>query len=203
MLGSGFQCPCGLSGSCHSFLQHQVELDYYRRMHVLLGVKTTVFVALCLGLVAGVMFLLGSTFWAAPYGSGIIVGQENWSSLFTMAGLAFSGASGLFLVRGQNQKTLVGAFRLIIPLVPVGILLALGTGWVMTDQGVNPGGISATNYGFPFIWRVQQSSCPPPCPSKWYHLQSTILRTRFAILHSCRLHPSRISAKRKSGSRNP
>src|SRR3989442_935845 len=132
-------------------------------MDVLLAVKTTAFVALCLGLVGGVMFLFGATFWAAPYGSGIMVGQENWYSLFTIAGLAFSVASGLLLVHRQTRKTLVAAFRLIIPLVPAGILLALATGWVTTDQGVNPGGITATNYGFPFTWKVQQTSCPPPC----------------------------------------
>jgi hypothetical protein len=132
-------------------------------MDVLLAVKTTGFVALCLGLVGGVMFLFGATFWAAPYDSGITVGQENWSSLFTLTGLVFSGVCGFLLVRGQTRKTLVPAIRLIIPLVPVGIFLALATGWFTTDQGVNPGGITASNYGVPFTWKVQQTSCPPPC----------------------------------------
>ena len=148
---------------CHSFLWCWVELDYYRGTDALLAMKTTAFVALCPGLVGGVMLLFGAAFWAAPYGSGITVGQENWSSLFTLAGLVLSGVSGFLLVRSQTRRTLVPAIRLIIPLVPVGILLALATGWVMTDQGANPGGIAASNYGVPFTWKVQQTSCPRPC----------------------------------------
>jgi len=126
-------------------------------------VKTTVLVALIPGLIGGVMFLFGAAYWAASYGTGTTVGEENWSFLFTGAGVVFSGVSASLLVRGQTRKKLMATSRLMVPLVPVGILLALATGWVMTGYGVNPGGITATSFGFPFTWRVEQSSCPPPC----------------------------------------
>src|SRR5437660_11795543 len=107
------------------------------------------------------MLIIGASFCAAPYCYGITVDHENWSSLFTLAGLVLSGVSVFLLVRSQTRRTLVPAIRLIIPLVPVGILLALATGWVMTDQGANPGGITASNYGVPFTWKVQSSSRNP------------------------------------------
>jgi len=125
-------------------------------------VKTTTFV-LDLGLIAGVMFLFGAVYWAAPYGSGITVGQENWSLLFTIVGLVFAGASGVLWLRGQTWNSLITTFRSIIPLAPVGILLAFATGWVGGSYGVNPGGTMASYYGLPFPWKSVQSSCPPPC----------------------------------------
>jgi hypothetical protein len=148
--------------SCNYFAHLKVELDYYRAEDVIDIVKTTTF-ALDLGLIAGVMFLFGALYWTIPYGSGIVVGQENWSSIFTIVGLVFLGASGVLWFRCQTWKSLIATFRSIIPLVPVGILITFATGWVGGSEGVNPGGTMASNYGLPFPWKIVQSSCPPPC----------------------------------------
>jgi hypothetical protein len=128
-----------------------------------LAVKNLAFVALLPGLIGGAMFLFGAAYWAAPYGSGITVGQEDLSLLFTATGIVFSGVSASLLIRGQTRRTLLATSRLVVPLVPAGILLALATGWVATGSGFNPGGITSANYGFPFTWKVEQYSCPAPC----------------------------------------
>lgn len=142
---------------------NSVKLDVYRPFDSDFAVKTVAFLSLIPGLMGGVMFLFAAAYWAAPYGSGITVGQENWSSLFTATGIAFSVLSASLLIRGQTRKTFLVTTRLILPLVPVGVLLALATGWVATNSEVNPGGITSNNYGFPFTWKVEQNSCPPPC----------------------------------------
>jgi hypothetical protein len=109
------------------------------------------------------MFLFGAAYWAAPYGSGIAIGQEDWSLLFTVTGIVFSGVSASLLIRDQMRRTLLATSRLVVPLVPAGILLALATGWVATGSGFNPGGITSDKYGLPFTWKVEQYSCPSPC----------------------------------------
>jgi hypothetical protein len=128
-----------------------------------LAVKNLAVVALLPGLIGGAMFLFGAAYWAAPYGSGITVGQEDWSLLLTATGIVFSGVSASLLIRGQTRRTLLATSRLVVPLVPAGILLALATGWVATGSGFNPGGITSDKYGLPFTWKVEQYSCPPPC----------------------------------------
>lgn|GEM_PF-5408398 len=127
--------------------------------------KTFTF-ALDLGLaaVAGIAFLFSAWYWTAPYGSGLAVGQENWSSIFMIIGLVPLGTSGVLSLRGQTSKSLIAAFRTAIPLVPVGVLLTFATSWVGGwSEGVNPGGGTGSNYGLPFPWKIVLSSCPRPC----------------------------------------
>lgn len=124
--------------------------------------KTSAFVALVPALIGGVLFLFASSSWAL--GTVLVtVGQEDWSLLFTVGGLLFSGVSATLFLRGQTRKTLLATARSVAPLVPVGILLAFATGWITTGYWVNPGGIIANNGGFPFTWKVDLSSCPRPC----------------------------------------
>jgi hypothetical protein len=128
-------------------------------------VKTITF-ALDLALVAvgGIAFLFSALYWTAVYGSGIPVGQENWSSIFMTIGLVSLGTPGVLSLRGQTWNSLIVTFRTAIPLVPVGILLTFATGFVGGSvEGVNPGGSMALNYGLPFSWKIVLSSCPPPC----------------------------------------
>ena len=113
--------------------------------------------------VSGGFFLESSYYWAAPYGPGIIVGREGFSSLFALIGGAFLCLSAALLFVGNDKSSMLRIFRYALPIIPLGILVAVGTGWIGIGGGVNPGGISATNFGFPFVWRIVQTSCPPPC----------------------------------------
>ena len=129
----------------------------------------------------GAGFLLqASSFWAAPYGPGITVGQESFSALFGWIGGALICVSGIFLFMGQSRRVIFASARLIIPIVPFGILTAVGTGWWTIGGGVNPGGISAANYGFPFTWKIVQTSCPPPC----VQANTTVYNPAFLALDS-------------------
>jgi len=113
--------------------------------------------------ISGGFFLESSYYWAAPYGPGIIAGREGFSSLFALIGGAFLCLSAIFLLVGQSKESIVRIFRASLPVIPVAILVAVGTGLIGIGGGANPSGISATNYGFPFVWRIVQTSCPPPC----------------------------------------
>jgi hypothetical protein len=48
-------------------------------------------------------------------------------------------------------------------MVLVTAALTLATGWLATTILFSPAGFISQGYGFPFAWKVVDSSCPPLC----------------------------------------
>jgi hypothetical protein len=126
--------------------------------------------SICCAAVSGVFFFNSAVYWAAPYDCCIEIGQEGFYALFAWLGSAFLCVSGVFLFYGRSRSAILAAFRTVLPIILLGVLVALGTGWITIGGGalvgalyVSPGGIIATNYGFPFTWKIVQTSCPRPC----------------------------------------
>ena len=128
--------------------------------------KNTTFAGLTSAVLAGVMFA-GTTLYLVSlqaYG-GWFSAAGDPLSLLPSLGLVFLAVSApLFLIGREKSKAWLTQVRVMLPVIAVGFLATLATGFVSTGGTFTPGGVGWSNYGFPLPWRVDVIlSCPPWC----------------------------------------